>query len=340
MNEYRLSEISKLTPTVNLLTLEKISGGDFSFVPGQYAALHFKRRGRRTPVRCFSIVSSPRQPDKLQFATKKMGDFTGALSELEVGEEVYIQGPFGDFVIDFDHDKSLVLLAGGIGVTPYISMLRYLTEIKSKLPVTLVYSYGDEDDAAFLPQLKSLAKQNPYFNLITNQGRLEQAVLDEIVSAADQNATYFLCGPPKFMDSIGEQLKRLDIPEHKLVMEAFGQRGAGATNALDQSSHKVYKLSTAGVLLGFALLAAGNFINGHHAAAAVKRATNSAESAIDSSQDEGSSTDDSSVGPTATDNSTSNTNNSGTTNSSSTDSGSSANPTTTQTYQSPMSTVS
>lgn len=129
MTHFRVSHVAPLTPTTFQLTLTQLAGGEaFTFVPGQYAALTFTRFGRRVPVRCFSIASSAHTPGTIQFGIKIKGKFTQALSTLKVGDTVDVAGPYGSFTLAGKPDKPTLLLAGGIGITPFMSMIRYMRQ--------------------------------------------------------------------------------------------------------------------------------------------------------------------------------------------------------------------
>jgi len=220
-----------------LLTLQPQRIKDaLKFYPGQYAAIGFRQGWRPTPMRCFSIVSSPNKPDELQFAMRVHGSFTQMAKELEVGAEVFLQGPFGNFVLDPKYDHSAVLLAGGIGITPFMSMLRYAAETNLDLPITLLYSCKSASDIPFFEELQKLEKHNPHFQVryfITDgsaehvetdhaiNGRINESRLNRIAAGRHNAFTYFICGPKSFISSLETIL--LDngtAPEH-IITEAF-----------------------------------------------------------------------------------------------------------------------
>src|SRR5665213_1716250 len=102
-----------------------------SYEPGQYAAISFMHNNRPTPARCFSITSSPTEQGLLQFGIRVHGNFTKtAMQSLIPGSKVIIEGPFGNFVFNAERDRSALMLAGGIGITPFISMLRYAARLQ------------------------------------------------------------------------------------------------------------------------------------------------------------------------------------------------------------------
>src|SRR5579864_688597 len=107
MKVYKVKHKQFLGSHTLLLTLEPRRQKDIlRFYPGQYAAIGFKT-GRPTPMRCFSIVSSPNNSNELQFAMRVQGNFTQTASNLEVGDEALVHGPFGSFVIDPEIDQNV-----------------------------------------------------------------------------------------------------------------------------------------------------------------------------------------------------------------------------------------
>lgn len=237
MKNYIVKNVSQLTDDTVLLTLRpKRSRDVLGFEPGQYAALGFKYKGRPSVVRCFSIVSSPNNVNELQFAVRVYGDFTKAVAELVEGDKVFIRGPFGEFVVDHEIDKNIILLAGGIGVTPFISMARTLNENNSTLPVTLLYSNQDADTIPFKDELISLGKANPYFKtafFVTRgeipkvednlflKGRINEQVLKKLTSNNFNKFTYFICGPSGFTENMKQMLLDNNTYASRIITEEF-----------------------------------------------------------------------------------------------------------------------
>ena len=144
-------------------------GEQVDFKPGQYFfvtlpdAGHQDDRGLR---RHFSVVTSPN--DKVLGLATRMRDsaFKRTLRELPIGTEVDVEQPKGDFVLPEDTSRPLVFIAGGIGITVFRSMLRYIREEALPYRVTLVYSNRDRDSTAFLDELRELEREISDFRLI------------------------------------------------------------------------------------------------------------------------------------------------------------------------------
>ncbi len=204
------------------------------FTPGQYAAIGFREGVRPTPMRCFSITSTP-DSGVLQFGMRVRGDFTRAATRLKPGDPVRVQGPFGDFTLDLTYDKRIVMLASGIGITPFIGKLRYLAEKQLPLPVTLLVSNRSATDIPFYEELLSLARQNPYLRLyffcgnanrsVPNmvQGTITDLHIRHLCSGSNRGSTYFICGSKNFSKRMQTALRQNLVHETRIVKESFTQ---------------------------------------------------------------------------------------------------------------------
>jgi len=265
MHKYFITENKPLTATTLLLTLKKDPADKpFSFQPGQYAAISFRRNGRPTPARCFSIVSSPTEQDILQFSTRSKGHFTKALNSLKAGDEVEVRGSFGAFVFDAQRDQDTILLAGGIGITPFMSMIRFATDINLNNNITLLYSCQNQDDVPFANELLELEARNPHFKtffiisqgptdkfagLQVNTGRISPEVLDQIVISGYASKTVFICGPPAFMRSMAKLSQDKGVASNRIITEAFSQGPNRQTGKLYSWPFNIYVLGAMSVVL-------------------------------------------------------------------------------------------
>lgn len=273
MHIFTLKSTKRITPNTLLLTLQPKRNKDkLDFYPGQYAAIGFKQHGRPSPVRCFSIVSSPNKPDELQFAMRVYGDFTNAVAELETGTTVFVYGPFGNFIIDEQYDKNVILLAGGIGVTPFMSMIRYAAEAKVALPITLLYSCPTQDNIPFYEELLELEQKNPKFKtvfFVTNDaidrlegsralaGRMNETRLNRLTNRQYNRFTYFICGPKGFTRSMTSILADNDTDPFRIITEEFTPTSQ-VSNISAASGHSIPRWTYA--LTGISMVLATAFI--------------------------------------------------------------------------------
>lgn len=239
MHKYYVESTEMITRSTLLLNLKRDhdEARIFSFQPGQYAAIN-TRGNRPSASRCFSIVSSPTDQDVLQFSMRVRGRFTTGLTKLKPGDEIDVRGPFGGFVIDTARDTSAVFLAGGIGITPFMSMMEYAARVALSNPITLVYSVANQDDVPFLDRLADLQRRNNRLRVVivvakgdydklsqfnVRTGYVNEELLDEVTKQHYFDTSFFLCGPPPFMNAALGILKKRGTPQDRMITEAFSQ---------------------------------------------------------------------------------------------------------------------
>jgi ferredoxin-NADP reductase len=273
MHKYTVASNEALTPTTSLITLRlNEAERPFAFVPGQYAAINFFKKSRPSAARCFSIVSSPTEAGILQFSMRNGGRYTGALSEVEPGSPVSVRGPYGGFVFDQTRDRTAVFLAGGIGITPFISMIRYLTKLEATNNITLIYSCRTQDDIPFAEELKELCNSNPNFRVVfviaqgeTNTlegqlvttGRVSPELINKVVDGEFAQKAFYICGPPPFMKGMTGILRHQGVAESLVMTEAFGQGTTRQTGKIQSWPFNVYAMGAVSMALGsFVVMAA------------------------------------------------------------------------------------
>ncbi|MBP9667277.1 FAD-dependent oxidoreductase [Candidatus Saccharibacteria bacterium] len=266
MHRYFVSSTDQITPSTLLLTLRKDPDEArlFSFQPGQYSAIEYRRHGRPSVSRCFSIVSSPTEQDTLQFSMRTRGTYTTALTKLVQGDEVFVRGPFGGFIFDSSRDERAVFIAGGIGITPFISMVRYATTLQLKNHITLLYGVATQDDIPFLDELTKLQSHNPHLRIVyvvgngptdklaektACSGFINEHVLDTYANTYS-DATYFICGPPPLMNGVVKVLRSKKVPSRRLITEAFSQGSNRQTGKVLSWPQNMYVLGGVGFALG------------------------------------------------------------------------------------------
>lgn len=265
MYAYTVLTNEKLTATTQLLTLQAKTASDtFQHEPGQYAAISFKRKYRPTPARCFSIVTAPEETSTLQFSMRASGRFTRAVAGLKPGDGVSVRGPFGGFVIEPTHQPQIVLLAGGIGITPFMSMIRHAAYAQTETRITLVYSCPNQLDMPFATELLKLEQANPNFQVVFTvssgpvnrlsqarvfTGRISPELLQSVTEGTFAEHTFFICGPAGFMKGMRALLKRRGVNKQQIVTEAFSQGPSRQTGELRDWPFNMYALATVGVVL-------------------------------------------------------------------------------------------
>ncbi len=210
-------------------------------------------------------MSSPTSQRTLQFGIRTKGRFTKAVSRLKPGDEVKVGGPFGGFVLDLSENNDAVLLAGGIGITPFMSMARYATSVGASNKLTLVYSCQTQDDIPFLGALLILEARNPNFHveyvintgtterlpvaMSINSGRVTPELLDRILASDYQAKMFYVCGPPSYMQAMRQTLTAKSVSSSRILTEAFAQGPNQQTGKIRSWPYNIYAIGAASVVL-------------------------------------------------------------------------------------------
>lgn len=307
-----------------------------------------------SPMRCFSLVSSPNSYD-LQFAMRVEGDFTRQITTLEPGERIRLRGPFGDFVLD-PVDKRVVLLAAGIGITPFISMLRHAAETGSSTPFTLLYANRSADAIPFYDELEALRHKNPNMRVAyivsegatdpehgIYRGRINEDLLQKVTNSKFHGISYFICGPSHFTRSLESVLLANRVDPSRVITESFTQKTKLSWNPRNLSATSLtYAVTGLALLSSIGLVMVADLSRYIPKVSALAATTNSSSAAS-----LGSSASSSTAPASANTNSTTNTPNYASTPSPSSSNSYTApsqtvapTPAPTQTYQPPISSIS
>src|SRR3989344_407409 len=181
--------------------------------------------GRWTMKHNFSLSSSPTE-DFLQFTTKyrRESEYKKALWSKKPGDLIEIRGPFGEFVLDTDDRRPRILIAGGIGITPFRSMLRYSADKKLDLPTTLLYSVKNRAEGAFAAELQNLSIINSQLSIkfieTEKEGRLNAQKIKSYCPSW-RESTVWLCGPPAMVEAIMEIVSGMGWLPEAIKSEEF-----------------------------------------------------------------------------------------------------------------------
>jgi len=224
--------VAKLTCYAEFETQEERS----DFTPGQYFFVTLKpgdEEHKDELTHHFSVVNSPNQKGVLAFTTRLRLDeslFKRTINEAQIGDEVEIGKIAGSFTLPDTTDKPIVLIALGIGITPYISMLRWSFEENKPYNFTLTYSDDEIESMAFLDELKQMEKDRSNLKLVISvtkdenwqgekrhvDGQFLKDYLDDI-----ENRLYYISGPPKAVEAVASNLKDAGIPEENIKTDSF-----------------------------------------------------------------------------------------------------------------------
>lgn len=189
------------------------------FSPGQFVYISFPTID--TTYHPFSIASG-RLDGALRLAVRESGDFTKKMEGLKIGANALVKGPYGGFTFFQNRHKKQLWIAGGIGVTPFLSGARSLRNSREKGRIEMIYA-SEEKYPYGLKELERIEEQNPSFNVThfhrEKFGHVSLEVLQDQLKDLHERAIY-LCGPPVMMDILNEEAKRLGL-QHNIQFEEF-----------------------------------------------------------------------------------------------------------------------
>jgi len=226
---FTVTDVRPETHDTFTLTFEPEDGRSFPRDPGQFMFLKLKRPARRSEIHPFTISASPTRQYIVQATIKKSGNFTNTIDRTRPGDKGFIEGPFGKFsLVNFEVGQFL-FIAGGVGITPLMSMLRYLKETGDTRPVTFLYANKTTDDIIFRKELETMPSNVKVVHILSRpndswqgpRGRIDPQFLRQYAGDILSSAHVFLCGPPPMMTALKNHLKNLAVPSNRVHFERF-----------------------------------------------------------------------------------------------------------------------
>ncbi len=226
---FQVTEVVQETPDVWSLHFK---GGPVDYKPGQFAILSLLRQGLAPEPHPFTVASSPTSGD-LAISVKAVGDFTSTIKDTTPSDRAYIGVPYGTFSF-LDHDApNLVFIAGGIGITPFMSMLRYMLDKKLERNVLLLWGNKTDRDIAFRGELEQMSAAMPTLRVVHvmseqkdwpgEKGYIDTPLLQKYLDGFE-NPEIFVCGPPVMTTKVIRSLRQLGAPKARIHSERFALR--------------------------------------------------------------------------------------------------------------------
>ena len=209
----------------------------FSFKPGQAIDLILPDPavpGAESARHAFSIVSAPHEGELVVATRMRDSAFKNALAQLPIGAPVQVDGPFGSLLLHTRQDRAAVLIAGGIGITPFMSMLRHAANSASQQRLVLLYSNRRPEDSAFLSELQRMEGEHRNFRLVATMtgmaasrlpwmgetGQVDEALLKRIADGLP-DPIYYVAGPPAMVAGLRDALERAGVAVDDIRSEEF-----------------------------------------------------------------------------------------------------------------------
>jgi predicted ferric reductase len=218
---YNVSTIKDLGGAWELVLTPTARG--IEHIAGQFAFLTFVSSGLPQQTHPFTIASAPSE-ESLRFTIKDLGDFTKQLGKLKVGDKIFVEGPYGAFNYANMERKQQIWVAGGIGITPFLSMARTLGE-PDEVSADLFYSVADQAQAYYAEELTKIAKGlegTLSFTLhdSSKQGYLSVEQIAQQVSSIAE-CEVLLCGPKGMMQALEAQFVAAGVDKKHIAYEEF-----------------------------------------------------------------------------------------------------------------------
>jgi predicted ferric reductase len=233
---YEVTDVRREAEKAWTVKLAPPRGGRiFDYVPGQFHFVKFLRgRGLPEEEHHWTIASSPAQREFLSSTIKELGDFTATIGETRAGDRAVVHGPFGRFSYVFHpEEKDLVFIAGGIGITPFMAMLRHMRDTGSAIRVTLLYGNPDRDSIVFRDELGEIERgghpslkvvhvlERPGEGWTGESGYIDR---EKIVKYGGQDLSgkaFYVVGPPVLIEKTIGTLRDLGVPDARIRLEIF-----------------------------------------------------------------------------------------------------------------------
>ena len=210
---------------------------DFEFEAGQFVNFTLLSTGDTDPegnTRALSIASAPHEGNLMVATRLRATAFKRTLNSLPLGSELLLQGPYGSMTLPRKTTRPAVLLAGGIGITPFRSLIWNATQLESSRRILLFYSVRAPEEAAFLEELREMERYNGRYKLIctvtqpekvSNQwqgetGRISIEMLSKWIPDLSV-PIYYIAGPPGMVAGVRQMLIGSGVAEEGIRVEEF-----------------------------------------------------------------------------------------------------------------------
>jgi ferredoxin-NADP reductase len=230
----RIKEKREVAKGTLLVTFDLL-GAEVAFTPGQYFFVtlpdvgHQDAKGLRRHI---TVVTSPNERGVLGLATRMRDSaFKRSLGELPVGTEVEVEPPKGSFGLPEDTSRPLVFVAGGIGITVFRSMLRFIREKGLPYQVTLIYSNRDRESTAFLGELQELERENRDLRLVLTMTqdrgwegesrRIDSQFFRDYLEGDLNESTFLVAGPPAMVAGVQDALAGAGVEDENVIAEGY-----------------------------------------------------------------------------------------------------------------------
>jgi predicted ferric reductase len=231
----RLLRVSAIEPAgADAVCLKMVAEGQRlpAYRPGQFVFISLSSAHVSNEEHPFTIASSPTQCGALEIVVRTTGDWTAQLPNLQPRDRVLFDGPYGLFGhLHISAQTETIMIAGGIGITPMLSMLRYMAGTEDQRKITLLWSNQTPDHIVLPDAFEKLAAQLKGLHIVHvitraseysgERGRLDRSTLKRLLSGCSRSAAILMCGPDEMMQDVRSHLLSLGFRRRMIFMERF-----------------------------------------------------------------------------------------------------------------------
>ena len=223
--------INKKEEAENIISLffKTVDGFKYEYISGQYVVVKpdiSTGRGKSY------TISSDLSEENICITVKRKGEVSSFLIDLKIGDSIFFEGPYGNFYPKKE-DKDIVMIAGGIGVTPFFSIIKNKIKLDFKKQIFLLFSNKSIERTPFFKELNNISKINSHFKviycltkdktenpLIREYTRIDERIIKKYIISLD-NKNYYICGSVEFVNDMWKTLKDIGILEELIFTETF-----------------------------------------------------------------------------------------------------------------------
>lgn len=228
---YEVVEVIEERDVAWTLALQPVGHEGLTFRAGQVAWLTVRRSPFAFREHPFSFTSSAENPERVEFTIKELGDFTSTVKDLNPGQRVYIDGPYGNFDIDHFSGTGYIFIAGGIGIAPIMSMLRTLDDRNDDRHLLLFYGSKRWETLTFREEIEALKErldleviyvlEEPPRTWEGETGFMNKEMLQRHIPFDCTECVYFVCGPLPMIDVVEGALFDLNVSRTRIHSEQY-----------------------------------------------------------------------------------------------------------------------
>ena len=233
IQEYKLKIIKIIDETPDTKTFRVEVKNYIDFLPGQFFMVRFE--DSKILHRAYSAASSPTDKGYIEITMNLIGEFTNKLWKAKANDHLIFKGPYGKFYFHERMKQNLVLISGGLGITPLRSIIRYCTDKKLSNKIKLIHSARTPHDLVYRKELEHLTEKNPDYNFTFTITRAEERhgwkgrigrINDELLKQNIEdvgNTLFYICGSLAFVKDIREMLYSLGAGKENVKTDIWGE---------------------------------------------------------------------------------------------------------------------